>query len=96
MFREDEYGALSGVNYTSHLQDKEELEKLTSLCDWLLHQGRDTIYQDTYEKLNFEIKQANGMYNFVFDNVNNFKLLSINVSVTNKSYIYLILRHVLH
>ena len=45
---------------THSVADKEQLEKLTSLSDWLLHQGRDTIYQDTYEKLNFEIKQASG------------------------------------
>lgn len=43
---------------TNSQADKELLEKLTSLSDWLLHQGRDTIYQDTYEKLNHEIKQA--------------------------------------
>jgi len=43
---------------TANPADKEQLEKLTSLSDWMLHQGRDTIYQDTYEKLNYEIKQA--------------------------------------
>ena len=47
---------------TANPADKEQLEKLTSLSDWMLHQGRDTIYQDTYEKLNYEIKQATGTY----------------------------------
>ena len=49
---------------TANPADKEQLEKLTSLSDWMLHQGRDTIYQDTYEKLNYEIKQATGTYCF--------------------------------
>lgn len=38
--------------------DKEQLEKLTSLCDWLLNEGKEDIYQDTYEKISHEIKQA--------------------------------------
>lgn len=47
---------------SSSKEEKDKMDRLTSLCDWMLHQGRDSIYQDTHEKLAFEIKQASGWF----------------------------------